>query len=204
MNLVLLAAAHWTDVMTAITAGAGFLLLFAGSIVALQQLGQADKARHLSVLTDMSHRWDDTAMVASRKLASQYEGDPKRLRNDMLLFSQRNADEYWTLARLPNFFEDLGILVDEGVIPIRLVDNSLGGPALYAWRIYSDYVEWEQRSDLETFLYFSRLAAKSTRTGAGMNYLPGRSMGAPRHHLYQPHLASVTAPNANRSLECPA
>jgi hypothetical protein len=127
VNSLLLEAANNADKVTATVAVLSLGLLFVAGGIAWWQLHLADKARHTEILVDLSRRWDDTLLAEARMLAATYEGRPKDLRDDILRFSQSNDPKYWTLIRVPNFFEDLGILESEGVISTALIDKTLGG-----------------------------------------------------------------------------
>jgi hypothetical protein len=82
------------------------------SIRALGQVREARLTRHAQTLLDLSRRWDEPDMVEARKAVASYatSGD---LRAAIDRFHRTNDDRYYVLMRVPNFLEDLAVLVDQ-------------------------------------------------------------------------------------------
>ena len=144
----------WTAVYAAFTAFIAAALFFAG-VAAVSQIRSMERARQGQLLTELSRRWEE--LWECRQKANRFQGNPVGLHQALMKLERRNHRDYFALVRLPNFFEDLGILVDEDIISAELVKNSRGGQIKYYWDLYQCYIRAQQKIRSTTFENFGTL-----------------------------------------------
>lgn len=124
----------WTDAViavseavTALLAAAGFAILVIGGIVALLQLKSGDRTREGQLLTDISRRWEEGEIFKARcELLKFQREDGLRLAEELRNLRDKGDRRFLTLMSVPNFFEDVGILVENGALRLEVVQASLG------------------------------------------------------------------------------
>lgn len=145
--------------VTAVLAGA--------AIYALKQLAEVRTDREVSILGDLGRRWDDQPVSESLEMAARYHQDElaevvrkahqKRRKHRLLDRARARADrELVVLLRVPNFFEDLAVIAEEGGLDPKLVSKVFKGLALREWRFWGPamvvlreqdeyaYTQWEE------------------------------------------------------------
>jgi hypothetical protein len=145
-------------IVTAAVAGA--------AIYALRQLAEIRVDREVSVLGDLGRRWDDRPVSEALERAAKYDKDElaevvrrahkKRSKNRLKDWPRARADkELVILLRVPNFFEDLAVIAEEGGLDPKLVSRIFKGLALREWTFWEpamvrlreqdkySYTQWE-------------------------------------------------------------
>jgi len=150
---------QWTDIATAVASICTLLVVLAALLLGWRQLGSMETARKAQLLTDLSRRWDEELLVESRQAASDYAGG-EELASALERHDQENTRDYYVLGRLPNFFEDLGILVSEGAISPQMVAKSLGSSAKSYWRLYQPYASAVRGRQQTIYQWFEKLVEK--------------------------------------------
>lgn len=152
---------QWTDIATAVASICTLLVVLAALLLGWCQLSSMETARKAQLLTDLSRRWDEELLVESRQAANRYAGG-EELASALERHDQQNTKDYYVLVRLPNFFEDLGILVSEGAISPKLVAKSLRSPAKGYWALYQPYISAvrRRRQTKCTYQWFEKLVEK--------------------------------------------
>jgi len=150
------AAPNWAEKLTAFSAmvaGLGFAAAAAGVWVAVnqlkatrRQLDEIKRDRHVQVISDFGLRWDSEGLSEARRRQRRYDNVElcekistrrgPRPRNPLKLRAWRratNAAEVQLLLRVPNYFEDIGLMVDCGALDIELVGKAVGDLAISEW-----------------------------------------------------------------------
>lgn len=52
-----------------------------------------------------------------------------------------------------NFFEDLGVLVEEGILPIKIVKKSLGSAAKVQFDLHKPFIDWLRKKTKDETIY---------------------------------------------------
>jgi hypothetical protein len=119
----------WTDLVSAIATPVVILLT---AFFALNQLREAEKSRYAALAADLTRRWDEPLMVASRKAMITHSHDEIR---DLIAANfeggttNEEADVFYTLQALPNFIETLAAIEDRFGLDIDFVDRLWGAPS---------------------------------------------------------------------------
>jgi len=124
------------------------------------QLRVAERDRHAQLLTDLSRRWDESPLIDCRILLMEFPDDGAELRKKLERLEENRDPEFHKLMVVANFFEDLGILVAEEILPLDLVKKSLAGPAQYQFHRYRPFIGGvrQSRGRPELYRWFEYLA----------------------------------------------
>jgi hypothetical protein len=168
------ALTSWTAVY-ALAAGVTFVVLLVAAIMALRQFNvavqtrqdmaqaglEAVKTRHAALMSDLSKRWDEDPVLASRKMVSGMGKGPD-LRLWIEYLADRNDPRLLDLQIVPNYFEDLAVLLEIGAIPFEMLEKSLGGTIVETWERWKDSAEFlrEQGGYDPVYENFRRLAER--------------------------------------------
>jgi hypothetical protein len=103
---------HWAAIVTSAAAiGAAI-----GVVFAAYQVNEARRSRHAATAADFSRRWDETDMIRSRQLARKSKTPDELRRQFMKAWTDLSTDDYLCLQIVPNYLEDLAILLKQGAI----------------------------------------------------------------------------------------
>jgi hypothetical protein len=134
---------HWaagiTAVATAITA-VGVIFAGLAAVWAGRQVREAERTRHATTAIELASRWEGEPLVASRKLALTYR-TKEALRDGYLQAKQDRSDAYFILQRLPDFFEDLGVMERMGGLGLEWIRLTLGSAVQDYWRAWQPIVQ---------------------------------------------------------------
>jgi hypothetical protein len=134
---------HWaagiTAVATAITAVG---VIFAGLAAAWagRQVREAERTRHATAAIEVASRWEGEPLVTSRRRALTYP-TKEALRDGYLQAKRDRTDEYFILQRLPDFFEDLGVMERMGGLGLEWIRLTLGSAIRDYWRAWQPVVK---------------------------------------------------------------
>jgi hypothetical protein len=136
--------------------------------VAVEQLEEVKRDRHVQVFADLGRRWDGPEMVEALQEERRYT--TKQLEK---LFARayaplsRNRFKEWAakraqtktvvLLRIPNFFENLALIVKAGSLDIRLVSLDYGTVAKEAWEKWEAAVMELRKTDDQSYAECPRL-----------------------------------------------
>ena len=158
---VVVVAVAWTDKTLALaTACLAFftLLLFAGVLVALNQLNESRRDRHIQVISDFGRRWDSARMAKALGLQRTIPGDEAAKRVAAWLNDTTKHPEAATLLMVLNFFEDLAIVVEEGELDIELVSRTMGAIVLTQWKYWEETILYMQQGRATNYSRFTQMA----------------------------------------------
>jgi len=151
----------WTDLVAAIGTPVVILL---SAFFALNQLRESEKSRYAALAADLTRRWDESLLVASRKAMITHSQEEIR---DTIAATfeegttEAEADVFYTLQALPNFIETLAAIEDEfGGLSLDFIDRLWGSAIISSWKRWSVAVEFvrSQPSGQKAFENFERLA----------------------------------------------
>lgn len=185
-------ATGWATLLT--------LIVFAvGTVFAYMQLRQAVQGRLASAMADLSRRWDEPLMAESSRLAAALDPDQLQGRIEYLW---RNSDpEVDAFMRVPNFFEDLGVMIATGAMPFDPIRRSLGGTVIYEWEHWEPTIMW-LRGDEEYDLVYENWEElmKKMRRELRKTDLPNLELDRPDLRYAD---AEGEAPSGNRESDGP-
>lgn len=124
-------------------------MLFVAACLAAWQVWEARGARKAQLLLDLTKRWDDPTFVEAREYAAKYEvGAP--LRDAIKQFRENKAHEYFVLMRIPNFFEQLGLLRQERTVSLNVLNAWVGSIIIREWDRWELAVEYLRKLSSST------------------------------------------------------
>jgi hypothetical protein len=140
--------------------------------VAVEELEEVKRDRHVQVFSEMGRRWDCREM--SEALIKEVDYTPKRLVrlmrraaapetcNPLASRRKRRAEKAWVvLLRVPNYFEDVGTIAKAGTLEAAVIAEAFGGVAYDEWQLWGSVVKKLQETDPKAFEEFERLAKES-------------------------------------------
>ena len=154
-------AVTWTDIVIAIAAAFTFGVLLFAAFYARHQLQSMERTRETQLLEDLSRRWDEELLRESRQVAEKYE-DGTKLKEAVKELSEKNDKQYYVLLRLPDFFEELGLLVNYECLSPQLAKDMFGTAIQYHYTRYKPTIEFlrEKYKDETIYKFFKDLANK--------------------------------------------
>jgi hypothetical protein len=164
----------WADKVTAIaTAVSAVALLGAVSagIFAGQQVREARRGRHAQTALEFLRRWDEDALVESRRLVAGFRST-QQLADGFRGYIERNDREAYVLYRELDFFEQLAALERLGAVDFELINMLLGPRLVERWEMWRPSIAmlWSQNP----YPLFEQLAAK-VRQAVGASGASGSS-----------------------------
>lgn len=130
---------------------AGFGVGVLAVIAAILQLNSMRKARIADVINHLGERWDSKEMAESRKLIN----DQTNLVNAVDTANNQNTEDLYKFMRVPNFFDALGVLVDSGCLPKKLVEKFMKEAATDYFDSFKPMLETKKYKGY--FVYFRKL-----------------------------------------------
>jgi len=119
---------NWAEQVTAISTAIGSIGLLSTlglAIFAGLQVREAQHARHAQLAADFLRRWDEDALVETRRLVAQY-ATGEELAQAFAGFLATNSVSAYVLLRELDFFEQLGALEAVGAFDFELIEVLLG------------------------------------------------------------------------------
>lgn len=132
-------------------------VLAAGVFLAWLQLVEARKQRQIQVLSDFGQRWDSERLVEARDKQAGYDSTDLAERVAEWLLAPADAPDVRTLLRVPNFFEDLAIMVDLGELKIDYVAKAFKASAEREWAYWHDAISAMQNDTPASYSQFEAL-----------------------------------------------
>jgi len=149
----------WTDIVTAIAAVLAFGVLIFAALYARHQLHSMEKTREAQLLADLSRRWDEELLTESRQAVGKYKNGSE-LSQSLEELRNRSDEQYYVILRLPDFFEDLGLLVNKKCLSLQLAKDMFGTAVKYHYNLYKDTIENMRKiyKDQTIYKFFEDLA----------------------------------------------
>jgi hypothetical protein len=164
----------WIAIGTAVYAGATvgvFIFLALAAHYAKQQVDYAKeqvssfgRAMRLNLLDHLSTQWESELLREARRLANK--SGKTKLAYDLGTYDLQNAKELYILSALANFFEEMGLLVNEGNLDTKEVAERFSPSILHYCELFAEDIkakreEQRLRGEKEDHLiHFTRLRDK--------------------------------------------
>jgi hypothetical protein len=148
----------------------GTIGLALAALWALRELGEARSDRHVQILVAMGRRWESAEMTEALQDSRDYtpdalaelaiaartgpKGDPTRAAAEK---------KFTVLLRVPNYFEDAGLISRVGRMADDLIDDYFGGVAIDEWSTWEPAIRRIQEKDSRAYEEFERLAKEDER-----------------------------------------
>ncbi len=140
--------------------------------VALQQLAEVKRDRHVQVFSDMGRRWESREMMEALQMEADhtpesllelFEWAAKEPSDDPALEQKRKSarKNRNVLLRVPNYFEEAAAIQKVGSLEIDLMDDYFGGVAKDEWKLWGTTLKKLQESDESAFIEFRRMAERA-------------------------------------------
>jgi hypothetical protein len=144
-----------------ITAGAT-VALAVGAVIALRQVVELKRDRHARLRMVLMARWD--GMRAERREMYSKSSEQIReivergLRRD---FALNDRETYDFVAQIPEFFEDVGVLVGDKALTAEAINKNLGADIVRSYNRWREAIDWIQDQKVASnFEHFESLAAQ--------------------------------------------
>ena len=157
----------WTTVLAIFTALMSLAIIIAG-FFAGKQLQHIKRANNSSLIMQLHQTWDSQEYIHSRTMINQHnkgstpEEASRNLTESLKSFNETDADEFFIMARIANFFENLGYLTCEGHLESKHALELFGSPAKRYWRLFSGLInflrEESDEAQPDAWVYFQYLA----------------------------------------------
>jgi hypothetical protein len=174
---------NWAEQVTAIATAVGALGLLGAlgaAVFAGQQVKEAKKARESQIAADFFRRWNENALLETRRLVATFE-----TREDLSVafqaFIASNADEAYVLYRELDYFEQLAALEHVGAFDFELIKLLLGRTLIDRWEMWKPSIDAMSGTGgypmFESLVEKMRGALGSERGGAHMDESSSSSRG---------------------------
>jgi hypothetical protein len=134
---------NWAEQVTAIATAVGALGLLGAlgaAAFAGQQVKEARKARESQIAADFFRRWNENALVETRRLVAIFE-TKEELSEAFQGFIASNADEAYVLYRELDYFEQLAALEHVGAFDFELIKLLLGRTLVDRWEMWKPSID---------------------------------------------------------------
>jgi hypothetical protein len=131
-------ATDWSEVTAIATSvlALGLVGAFVAAAFAAQQVREARKTREAQMAAEFSRRWNEDALVESRRMANRYRS-PDELREAFAAFVAADAPEAYVLYRELDYFEQLAALESVGALDLQLIKVLVGRTLIERWEMWS-------------------------------------------------------------------
>lgn len=151
---------NWAEQVTAIATAVGALGLLGALVAAAfagQQVKEAKKSRESQVAADFFRRWNEDALLETRRLVATFE-TREDLSAAFQAFVASNADEAYVLYRELDYFEQLAALEHVGAFDFELIRLLLGRTLIDRWEMWKPSLD--AMGDAGGYPMFESLVAK--------------------------------------------
>jgi hypothetical protein len=140
--------------------------------VAVDQLEEIKRDRHVQVFTDMGTRWASQEMTEALQMEVDYTAESLAR-----LFERASRDPSWNpmreyrrkraekatvvLLRVPNYFEEAATIARVGTLEGEVVDDCFGGVAKDEWKLWGLTLKSFQEKDKEAWVTFEQMAKRA-------------------------------------------
>jgi hypothetical protein len=154
----------WPDIVTAVAAALSFFVLLAALLVAKREITCIDRTREAELLAELSRRWNEEQLTASRKAALNYKSGAE-LKKAVQKLRESKDKEYYDLVRLPDFFEALGVLVSSSCLSKQLTKDLFGTAIKHYYDLYGPTIQYlcKIHGDKNVYIWFDKLVNELSR-----------------------------------------
>jgi hypothetical protein len=156
--------------------------------VAIDQLEEVKRDRHVQVLDEMGRRWEGDEMTEALQMAVDYTPESlvrlferaagPRSRNPLRERRTRRARRATiVLLRVPNYFEDAATIAEAGSLESTIITDAFGSVAKDEWSLWKQTIKKLQKNDEGVYVKFER-NRRGRLAAAGLDPLPGRALGS--------------------------
>jgi hypothetical protein len=158
-------------VVTAVLAAAAWRALDQLRI-AIDQLEEVKRDRHVEVLDEMGRRWEGEEMTQALQMAVDYtpeglvrlferaarprSGNPMRDRR-----TRRACKAIIILLRVRNYFEDAATIAKAGSLESTIITEAFGSVAKDEWALWKPTIKKLQENDEGAYAEFERMAEEA-------------------------------------------
>lgn len=156
-------APNWTDKLSAIStavAALGFVGTAVGVWFAWDLLKETRRDRHIQVLSDFGRRWDEPEIAEARRKQRKYDSDTLAEEVDKWFHSTAEGSDVPILLRVPNYFEDLAIMVECGRLELAFVARAMRTNTLREWAYWEKAITKIRADSAESYVEFEKLAGQ--------------------------------------------
>jgi len=153
---------NWAEQVTAIATAIGCIGLTSTLVlvvVAARQVREAQRGRHAQLAADFIRRWDEPALVETRRLVAEH-ADGQELAATFAAATADNSMSAYVLMRELDFYEQLGALDHVGAFDFGLINALIGNSLVERWELWRPTVD--AMGD-DAYPMFRALAAKMRR-----------------------------------------
>jgi hypothetical protein len=157
-----MSAPNWAEQVTAIATAVGAVGLVSAigaTVFAARQVREAQQSRQAQTATDFLRRWDEDALVETRRLVASFK-TREELAAALQRFIAANDVEAYVLYRELDYFEQLGALEELGAVHIDLIQLLLGRQLVDRWDMWKPAID---AMGTDAYPMFERLVAKMRR-----------------------------------------
>ena len=154
----------WATVAYAAITGVGLAGVIAAAIFAGLQVKAAreavlaaERASRFSAVQDLVWRFNSPTMRQARRLVNRNRANLTKL---LKKWDKEDAEEYYIVTMLANYFEDLGLLEHERHLELSQIKERFRSPLITYYRAFAGYICQEQAHDPETYKWFKTLFEK--------------------------------------------
>ena len=138
-----MAGPNWAEEVTAIATAVGAVGLVSAigaTVFAARQVREARQSRQAQMAGDFLRRWDEDALVETRRLVASY-ATREELAAAFRRFIAANAPEAYVLYRELDYFEQLGALERLGAFHFELIETLLGERLIDRWEMWQPSID---------------------------------------------------------------
>ena len=136
---------NWTQIVSAVASCATLVLLVVGLLGARSQLDETIRGRRVQLIIDLAKRWNEPLMIDSRKKATAF-ATPSELRDAI---EKEPIEAFYDLALIPDFFEDLGLVVRADPETYAIVEQLFGSVISQTWDRWELTIAWLSSSEVD-------------------------------------------------------
>lgn len=128
------------------------IVILLGFIFAYKQWASYRNARMAQIILSITERWDSPTMEQSR---SKVNTSGSNLKSDIEQADRTNSMDLYPLIMVANFFDALGLMVDEGFLDHKMCYKLFGRAEEHYYGMYREILE--DQKYLDYFKYFIKL-----------------------------------------------
>ncbi len=159
----------WNTVLAIATAVMALAIVIT-AIFAIVQLWNIKKARCSDLLMRLDQIWDSNDFIRSRSMINQKASGStlkeasQKLKESLVSLDKANAEEYFIMIRIANFFENLGFLVCKDYLNYNDALELFGSSVHRYWKLFSEFTRYRRDSTTlkqpEAWKHFESLSVR--------------------------------------------
>jgi hypothetical protein len=154
---------NWADITLAVAA-----------LIALAQLFLMRRAGYAESAMETAKRWNEKSFRDSRARIQAYlaDGGEKNLKDEMIKLKGNNSPHYYELLAIPDYFEDLAMMIKYRAITFRIVYDTYGHTALKYWQEFAQLTKAiREKEDPQAYKNFEELGNRIARKQARVSQI---------------------------------